>query len=76
MDKGVNHCVEQARLVKAVTASQYQCEAQFRADSTAKVHGEPVVLPGSDWMGLMDQFRAKYGMYTTATTGICKYFRC
>ena len=55
------HRCEQARLVKAFKAFTCHAEAQLRVDATAKAHGEPVVMQGSDLMSLMDQFRAKYG---------------
>ena len=35
----------------------------LRVDSKANAHSESVVMAGSDWMGLMDQFRAWYGEF-------------
>ena len=42
-------------------ASSHQSEAKLRADGTAKAHGEPILMPGANWMGLLDPFRAKNG---------------
>ena len=37
--------------------------AKLKVDANAKAHGENITMPSSDWMSLIDQFRAKYGAH-------------
>ena len=61
--KGPQHRLMQARIVKAWNASKHYSEAQLKVDANAKAHGETITMPSSDWMSLIDQFRAKYGAH-------------
>ena len=61
--KGPQHRLMQARIVKARNASKHYSEAQLKVDANAKAHGETITMPSSDWMSLIDQFRAKYGAH-------------
>ena len=60
--------MRQARLVKAFKAATSQAESQLRVNATAKANGEPVVMQGTDWKSLVDQFKAKYGQFLPDNT--------
>ena len=77
--KGPQHRLMQARIVKAWNASKHYSEAQLKVDANAKAHGETITMPSSDWMSLIDQFRAKYGCSHTrvlpSSTIVLRSFR-
>ena len=55
------HRAEQAALLVAWTSARIQQDAKRQVDAVQRAHGEPVVMLETDWLGLMDQFKAKFG---------------
>ena len=62
-DKGFLHRVELSKLVFAWNAARTHAETKTRVDAIQRAHGEPVVMLAVDWLGLIDQFQAKFGMH-------------
>ena len=60
-DTGFTHRVEISKM--ALTFARTQSEAKQKVDATQATHGELAVRLSADWLGLIDQLKAKFGTY-------------